>query len=267
MSITASIPVVFSVTEHNITHSNRNTQIRVYTPAKGDNFPVILLIHGGAWVAGNLDTHDNLARYLCSETKAIVVSVGYQNAPRGKFPVPLEQCYDTLTWITEHAGEFSMEATKITVVGDSAGGNMAAALCLMVRDRGGPKVDLQVLINPAPDLTCNGTLLRQGDSLDILRWQAVQYLSDPNDRNNPYVSPLVAGDLRGLPAAVIILAEFDDLRQAGQKYADRLHAAGVPTQVYCQKGMNHLAGYAAKASLCARESLDVAVAAIRNVFQ
>lgn len=266
MSIEAPTPTVFSVTECSIKRDDRNTPVRIYTPGEGDNFPIILLIHGGAWVAGNLDTHDNLARYLCSETNAVVISVGYLTAPEGKFPLPLEQCYDTLTWISEHAPEISGDRSKIAVVGDSAGGNMAAALCLMNRDRSGPSINLQVLINPAPDLTCKGTIQRQNDSLDILRWQATQYLSDPNDANNPYVSPLVASNLSNLPPAVIILAEQDDLRDAGQKYADRLQAAGIPTYVYTQLDVNHLAGHGAKASSYARESLDIAVAQIQKVF-
>lgn len=266
MSVEAATPEVYSVIDLTINESNRNTPLRIYTPAEGDSFPVILFIHGGAWVAGSLDTHDNLARYLSSETNAIVVSVGYLNAPEGKFPLPLEQCYDALNWIAAHASEISADSTRIAVVGDSAGGNMAAALCLMDRDRSGPQIDLQVLINPAPDLTCNGTILRQNDSLDILRWQACQYLSDPNDANNPYVSPLVAPDLRNLPPAVVILAEQDDLREAGQKYADRLLAAGVPTYVYCQQGANHLAGHGARASSYAQESLDVAVEQIQKTF-
>ncbi len=266
MDIEAPVPTVWSVVQQVVSHNARITPIRIYTPTPGNNFPIILLIHGGAWVAGNLDTHDNLARYLCSEAKAIVVSVGYLNAPAGKFPLPLEQCYDTLNWIIEHAGEFSGNPRKIAVVGDSAGGNMTAALCLMVRDRSGPKIDLQVLINPAPDLTSNGTIMRQNDELDTLRWQAFQYLSDLNDVNNPYVSPLVANDLRNLPTALVLLAEKDALRDAGEKYADRLRAAGVPTQVYCQKGIGHLAGDGARASLTARESLDIAVTALQKAF-
>lgn len=266
MGIEAPIPAVFSVVDYTVTACNRSTPIRIYTPDRGVSFPVILLVHGGAWVAGTLDTHDNLARYLSSKTKAIVISVGYLNAPEGKFPLALEQCYDTLTWITEHGAEFFVDTARIAVVGDSAGGNMAAALCLMARDRVGPHLSLQVLINPAPDLTCNGTLLRQNDSLDILRWQAIQYVSDPNETKNPYVSPAVAADLKNLPPAVVILAEQDDLREDGQKYADRLQAAGVPTYVYCQKGVNHLAGHGAKASFYARESLDVAAAEIDKVF-
>jgi acetyl esterase len=266
MSIEAPIPAVWSVENRVVKEKERTTPIRIYTPDQGNDFPVILLIHGGAWVAGNLDTHDNLARYLCSKTKAIVVSVGYTNSPEGKFPLPLEQCYDALVWSTNHGNEFSAKATKIAVVGDSAGGNMAAALCLMARDRSGPKIDLQVLINPAPDLTCNGTIERQDDALDVLRWQAFQYVSNPADVNNPYVSPLITTDLGGLPATVVILAENDDLRDAGQKYADRLRAASVPTFVYCQQGIGHLAGDGAKASLRARESLDVAVNTLQNAF-
>lgn len=266
MSIEAPAPAVFSVVDHHITQQDRTTPIRIYTPSKEGHFPVILFIHGGAWVGGSLDTHDNLARYLCSESKAIVVSVGYLNAPEGKFPLPLEQCYDTLTWIIEQGSAFSIDTTRLAVVGDSAGGNMSAALCLMARDRSGPKIDLQVLINPSPDLTCNGTILRQDDSVDMLRWIVIQYLSDLNEVNNPYVSPSIANDLSGLPPAVVILAEEDAVRESGQKYADRLQAANVPTYVYCQQGVNHLAGHGARASDYAKESLEVAAAQIRHAF-
>ena len=195
MAIEAPVPVVGSMEDRFVNCSTRITPIRIYTPINGADFPIILLIHCGAWVAGNLDTHDNLARYLCTETKALVVSVGYLNPPEGKFPLPLEQCYDALNWICEQRLSFQLDASRIAVAGDSAGGNMAAGLCLMARDQTGPKIDLQVLINPAPDLTCKGTLGRKDDELDILRWQAVQYLADPKDANNPYVSPLVTHDL------------------------------------------------------------------------
>lgn len=266
MNIDAPIPPVFSVKDRTLTHSHRKTPIRIYTPSAGDSFPVILFIHGGAWVAGNLDTHDNLARYLASQTDAIVVSVEYTNPPKGKFPLPLEQCYDTLTWIAEHGPEFGADTTRIAACGESAGGNMTAALCLMAKDRSGPPITLQVLINPAPDLTCAGTLLRQNDALDRLRWSVLQYLSDPSDRSHPYVSPLLAPDLSGLPAAMVILAQQDVFREAGQAYADRLQAAGVPTSVYCQQGVDHLAGHAARASSYAQASLEVAAASLRHAF-
>ncbi len=266
MEIEAPVPPVGSVKDLTISQDGRTTPIRIYTLDQGNLFPVILFIHGGAWVAGNLDTHDNLARYLCSKTQAVVISVGYLNAPEGKFPLALEQCYDALLWIKEHASKYSADPERIAVAGDSAGGNLAAALCLLARDRSGPKIALQVLINPAPDLTCNGSITRQNDALDILRWQAYQYLSDPKDLINPYVSPLVAPDLSNLPSALILVAEKDDLREAGEQYASRLSAAGVQTRVYCQKDIGHLAGDGAKASLKAQESLDVGVAALKTEF-
>lgn len=165
-----------------------------------------------------------------------------------------------------HASEFSADPTRLAVAGDSSGGNFAVALCLMARDLNGPKIDLQVLINPNPDLSCNGTLERQDDALDTIRWQAIQYLADPADANHPYVSPLLASDLSHLPAAVVLLGETDELREAGQRYADRLHSANVPVLVYCQPGVGHLAGHGARASLQARESLDVAVMALQEAF-
>lgn len=266
MSIEAPTPIVATVIDRTINRDDRTTPIRIYKPNAQNNLPVILLIHGGAWVAGNLDTHDNLARYLCSKTPAIVVSVGYLNAPEGKFPFPLEQCYDVHKWVSENRNEISSTASGLAVVGDSAGGNMAAALCLMARDRCGPSIDLQVLVNPAPDLTCNGTILRKNDSLDNLRWQAFQYLSDAQDANHPYVSPLKTENLSGLPSALILVAEQDDLRIAGEQYGYRLQAADVPVQIYCQKGINHLAGDGARASYRAEESLHVAVSFIQNAF-
>ena len=266
MAIDATAQAVGSVENKELKVGDRTTPIRIYSPIQGDDFPVILLIHGGAWVAGNLDTHDNLARYLCSKTPAIVVSVGYLNPPEGKFPLPLEQCYDALTWIDGNRGEISSTHSGLVVAGDSAGGNMAAALCLMARDRSGPSIDLQVLINPAPDLTCNGTLLQQGDALDNLRWQASQYLTDPQDANNSYVSPLKASNLSNLPPALILVAEQDGLRVAGEQFGARLQSAGVAAQIYCQKGIPHLAGDGARASAKAEESLNVAIDTIQNVF-
>ena len=266
MDIEAPIFPVWSIENRIIKNDERSTSVRIYLPNNNKELPIVLLIHGGAWIAGNLDTHDNLARYLCSQAEAVVISVEYTNAPEGKFPLQLQQCDDALTWIMEHASEFSVDSSKLAVVGDSAGGNMAAALCLMVRDQNGAKIDLQVLINPAPDLRCNGTIERQNDILDPLRWQAIQYLLNFDDASHPYVSPLGADDLSNLPEAVVVLAEYDDLREAGEQYAERLKASGVRTIVYCQQGMNHLAGHGGRASSQARESLEVVVWALKRAF-
>jgi acetyl esterase len=266
-SIEAEKPDVQSTHDITIKYGDRTTPLRVYTPlGEFKRLPVIMLIHGGAWVAGNLDTHDNMARYLCAGVQALVVSVEYQNSPEGKFPLPLEQCDDALLWISQHAQEFQGDPNLLALVGESAGGNMAAALCLLTRDRKGPPIDFQVLINPATDLTGNGTIKRQNDSLDPVRWYATQYVMNPNDANSPYVSPIMSKDLSNLPSTLIILAEKDDLRKDGQRYAERLISAGVNTNIYTQWGIGHLAGNAARASTVAKESLDVAIAALRGVF-
>jgi len=125
MNIDAPTPTVGEIIDRTISRDTRTTLIRIYKPNTQNNLPVVLLIHGGAWVAGNLDTHDNLARYLCSKTPAIVVSVGYLNAPEGKYPFSLEQCYDALTWVFENRNEITPIDSGLAVVGDSAGGNMA----------------------------------------------------------------------------------------------------------------------------------------------
>ncbi|QLH35833.1 MAG: alpha/beta hydrolase fold domain-containing protein [Parachlamydiaceae bacterium] len=122
LSIKAPLNPVKSIQNITIKNEKRSTPIRIYFPYKEKDIPIILLIHGGAWVAGNLETHDNLARYLCAETDALVLSVGYLNAPEGKFPFALEQCYDALNWIIENAQTYSADSSKIAVVGDSAGG-------------------------------------------------------------------------------------------------------------------------------------------------
>ena len=118
MAIQAETPEVFAVDDRTIERSGRRTPLRLYTPANGDGFPLILLIHGGAWVAGNLDTHDNLARYLSKHAEAVVVSVGYENSPEGKFPGVLEQCYDALLWAVENAGAIHADAERLAVAGD-----------------------------------------------------------------------------------------------------------------------------------------------------
>lgn len=267
LAIKAETPQVGHIDNITIQNEGRTTPLRLYTPNKSElkDLPVILYIHGGAWVAGSLDTHDNLARYLCKEVGALVVSVGYTNPPEGKFPLPLEQCYDALLWTVKNASEYHANPARLAVVGDSAGGEMAAALCLMARDRKGPAIVMQVLINPVVDNTWGG-LQPKGDELDQERWIATQYVVDAKDVYNPYVSPLLAKDLSHLPPALIILAEKDMFRKDAQKYAERLAGAGIFTNVYTQAGVGHLAGNGGRASSLAKESLDVAVAGLRGVF-
>ena len=181
-----------------------------------------------------------------------------------KFPVPLDECYEALLWIQKSAKKQHFDLSRLALVGDSAGGNMAASLCLFSRDHNGPKISLQVLINPSPDLRGKGTLLPRGDSDDNLRWFAAQYVANSQDAENPYVSPIVSKDFKHLPPAVIILAEQDEQLEDGKKYAQRLQEANIKTQVYIQKGIGHLAAKGARAATSANPSLEVAVEALRS---
>lgn len=265
LSIKAEIPNVKKVEHTSIKSGLRDLPLRIYRPDIDDLSPIILMIHGGAWVGGNLETHDNMARYFCRETKAIVISVDYLNAPEGKFPLQLNECYDALQWAVANAQSLRADPQRLAVLGDSAGGNLAAALCLMARDYKEPKINLQVLINPVTDLT--GSLPQNEEFAARMRFIISQYLAHPEDAKNPYVSPIMATDLSNLPPALIILAEKDELYKEGQIYADLLKRAGNKTNVYTQWGIGHLAGDGARASKLAQESLDIAVGALRGAFR
>lgn len=245
MQVEAPVPQVAKVVDKKV----GETPIRLYMPNKA-NAPLILLIHGGAWVAGSIDTHDNLARYLCSNTESVVLSVGYTVAPERKFPFQLEQCYEALLWAVAHAKELSCDPHRIAIVGDSAGGNMAASICLMARERKGPKLLVQVLINPAPDLSA--------EIDDFFEWQKNQYLVNRAEVTNPYASPSLAENLKDLPPAYIIVAEKDLLKPSAEAFAKRLLEAGNQTVVFCQPDTDHLAGNAARASTHALPSLEAA---------
>jgi acetyl esterase len=263
---------VASVLDRSISGPDGSLSIRVYTPFGTGPFPVILYFHAGGWVAGNLDSHDPIARNLCAGAAAIVVAVDYRLAPENRFPAASDDCMCALNWLAQHAGEFGGDSTRIAVAGDSAGGNLAAVTALRVRDEGGPRLAGQLLVYPVMAHYTRGThsYSENGEGYLLTReameffWAS--YLEDSTNARHPYVAPLEAADLAHLPPAMVITAEFDPLRDEGEEYGRRLQQAGVSAVISRYDGMIHgflgLTGIVDKADA----ALDEACNWLRRVF-
>lgn len=216
--------------------------VRIYRPSDAPGLPVIMYFHGGGWVVCDLDTHDSVCRTLCKKQEAVVISVDYRLAPEHKFPVPLEDCYAATRYVAENAASYGIDAARITVAGDSAGGNLACAVALLAKERGGPSLAHQLLIYPVThysfdtpsyhQLSTGYMLTAQG-----MRWYWQQYTSG-DDATHPLASILLA-DLSGLPPATIITAGYDPLRDEGKALADKMQAAGVAVTYRCFDDMLH----------------------------
>jgi acetyl esterase len=220
--------------------------LRVYRPA-GDTsmpLPVYVYFHGGGWVIGDLETHDVICRQLTAASGACVVSVDYRLAPEHKFPAAADDAWAATKWIVAHAAELGIDATRLAVGGDSAGGNLAAVVALMAREAGGPAIALQVLLYPVTDLGAESTsygAFADGYMLtrESMRWFRAHYLGAPGDGQDWRASPIRAKSLAGLPPALIVTAGFDPLRDEGEAYAARLRDAGVMVDYVCFGGMIH----------------------------
>jgi acetyl esterase len=195
--------------------------------------PCLVFYHGGGWVIGDLDSHDVVCRKLAHEGELIVISIDYRLAPEHKFPAAVDDAITAVKWVASNAKEFGVDASRILVGGDSAGGNLAAVVALAARDGDGPKLAGQVLIYPATDFAMNhpshsepGTSILLTHS--VIKWFCNHYLSDPADADHWQASPARAKTLGGLPPAYVLTAGGDPLRDEGDEYAERLKAAGVP---------------------------------------
>jgi acetyl esterase len=223
---------VASVTDHQVPVDNGRIDVRVYRPESSEPLPLLVYAHGGGFVFCDLDSHDGLCRNLANLIPAVVVSVAYRLAPEHRWPTAAEDLYAATRWAVDHAADFGTDPSRVVVGGDSAGGNLAAVTTLMARDRGGPDLAAQLLLYPviAADFdTDSYRLFGQGfyNPRPALQWYWDQYVPQVADRRHPYASPL-AGDLSGLPPAVVVLAGHDPLRDEGIAYADALEEAGVP---------------------------------------
>lgn len=210
--------------------------LRWYRPSPKDGLPVTLYLHGGGWTVDDLDTHDQLCRRLASRSQAVVVSVAYRRSPEHPYPAAVDDAYAATQWVAAVGRERGVDPTRLAVAGDSAGGNLATVVALLCRDRHGPAVRFQALAYPVTDHWQAGRAsydqYAEGYTLsrDFMQWTFEHYLPDGFDRADPYVFPLRAADLSGLPPALIVTAEFDPLRDEGRAYAERLRAAGVAVE-------------------------------------
>jgi len=241
--------------------------VRVHVPEGAGPFPVVVFFHGGGFMLNNLDVYDSVHRYLSACGRALVISIDYRLAPEHKFPVGLLDCYAGLEWACAHAAEYGGDCASLTVCGDSAGGNFAAAVSLMARDKKGPEIHKQVLIYPLVAFDLGKTESRKryakGYFLELDEDAAplAAYFNDPErERTNPYASPLLAASHKGLPPAVFVSAECDPILDQALIYAARLEDEGVPLEYHLYKGMLH--GFINRTYGKTFEALDVICASI-----
>ena len=221
--------------------------VRYYRPqvsAEADKLPALVFFHGGGWVIGDPDTHDVVCRWLTNAGGFAVFSVDYRMGPEHKLPAAVDDCMAVTRWVADGAGGRAVDASRLAVCGDSAGGNLAAVVSIMARDGDGPEIAFQALIYPATDLHCatpSHAEFGEGHMLTAKgqRWFQAQYLESADQRTDWRVSPALHDDLSALPPALILTAGYDPLRDEGRAYADLLNAAGVDAAYSCYEGQIH----------------------------
>lgn len=245
--------------------------VRLYAPAADGPLPALVFFHGGGFVIGDLESHDALCRMLANRAGCAVLSIDYRLAPEHKFPAAADDCYAATVWAHKSAASLGIDPARIAVGGDSAGGNLAAVVAQMARDQGGPPVVFQLLIYPVTDYDFGTRSYRDNAegyflTTDTMRWFWGHYLTDDSDGASPYASPLRAESLVGLPAAHVITAEYDPLRDEGNAYAGRLEQAGVATTHKQYAGQIH--GFVHMNELIpeGRAAVDECAAILRDVF-
>ena len=247
--------------------------VQIYTPEGKAPFPVLVYFHGGGWTVGAIDSWNSLCRSLCNAAGVVTVVVDYRLAPEHKFPAGPEDCYAATDWVAKNAASIGGDPARVAVGGDSAGGNLAAAVSLMARDRGGPRIAFQLLIYPATDAGLDtpsqhqfqddGYILSRQDMV----WFWGHYLNGDEDKTNPYACPAQASSLHGLPPALLVTAGFDPLRDEGEAYAARLQEAGVKAECIRYEGVTH--GFVLMASMLdeTRKAIADMGAALRNALK
>ncbi len=236
--------VVHEVRALNVSGAEGEIPARLYRPSAAPDLPVLVWFHGGGMVLGDLTTADWVCRELCMQADAAVVSVAYRLAPEHRFPAAPEDAYAATCWVAAHAAELGIDAARMAVGGDSAGGNLAAVTCLLARERGGVRLRSQLLVYPGTghDLSypsveefADGPILTRA----AMVWFNAHYHGDGGGEADVRASPALAADLGGLPPAFVVTAEVDPLRDAGEHYAGLLARAGVLTALKRYNGAFH----------------------------
>ncbi|SEW11554.1 alpha/beta hydrolase [Halobacterium jilantaiense] len=226
-------PAVGGVTDGTIPGPDGRIPVRAYRPDTEGPYPTVVFYHGGGFVIGSLDSHDLLCRHLARESGCVVLSVDYRLAPEHPFPAAVEDAYAALEWAADNTA--TLRGTgDLAVVGDSAGGALAAIVALIAAETDGPELDYQYLLYPGVGLEEDQDSVREHAGIvlseDDLQWFRECYYDSPVDERNPYADPAKAGDRSGVAPATVLTAGFDPLRDGGRLYADQLEADGVPTR-------------------------------------
>ncbi|GAA4485705.1 alpha/beta hydrolase [Rhodococcus olei] len=242
--------------------------VRIYRPTADAGLPVLVYLHGGGWILGDLDTVDAVSRRLAVTTGHAVVAVDYRLAPEHPFPVPLDDCYAAVSWLADNGARLGLDVGRLVVCGDSAGGHLTLGVAARARDEKGPHISLQVLIYPAVDDDMQTDSYRANGEGYFLTRDALatmwSCLAPESVREHPYVTPLRNGRLDGLPPAVVVTAGFDPLRSEGEELVVRLGEAGVPVSHRNFPGQIHGFLWMAGRLPAALDAFDVIATALRG---
>jgi len=258
-----------SITDRTIPGPAGEIPVRIYRPSEG-TLPVVVFFHGGGWVIGDLESHDHCCRVIASKAECVVVAVDYRLAPEAKFPAAIDDAWSATEWVVANAAELGIDASRLAVAGDSAGGNLAAVVANISRDHEHVEVIHQVLIYPVTDGACDrpsmsenaeGYFLTRG----AMDWFHGHYANAESDIIDERYSPILA-DLGGAPSAVVVTAEFDPLRDQGNDYAAKLVASGVEVDHVEYAGMFHGFFSMDMAVDVAVEAQDQVAASLKSAF-
>lgn len=247
--------------------------LRVYTPVapSADALPALVFFHGGGFVIGNLDTHDGLCRMLANEAGVRVIAVDYRLGPEHKFPAAVDDAFAALSYVEANAANLGVDANRIAVGGDSAGGALAAIVAQMAHDTGSPEIAFQLLLFPVTQIgTTTSSMEKYAEGYFLERagldWFFANYLPKGADTRDPRISPLAASSLAGLPPAYLMTAECDPLHDEGLQYADKLRGAGIAVEVADHAGLVHDFIYLQGMLPQAAQAMKEAAAAVKKAL-